>query len=100
MVEFLYENEEIRNEMQNSHLRAFPDLEKLYAKFYRVQANMRNSASLLDCVKVYNMIHTLESLVSFLNENVIDENHVLRTKIIAPLTETLEEFAKLKTMLE
>lgn len=50
------------------HLRTFPDLEKLYAKFYRVQAKLRNNAQLVDCVKVYNMIHTLESLVSYLNE--------------------------------
>jgi hypothetical protein len=81
-------------------LRTFPDLEKLYAKFYRVQAKMRNNAQLVDCVKVYNMIHTLESLVSFLNENVIDEKCALRAEVIEPLSGTLEEFAKLKTMLE
>ena len=46
------------------------------------------------------MIHTLESLVGYLNENVIDENHVLRTNIVTPLNETMEEFTKLKTMLE
>ena len=82
------------------HLRTFPDLEKLYAKFYRVQAKMRNNAQLVDCVKVYNMIHTLESLVSYLNENVVQEDHPLRTEVIEPLNATLEEFAKLKTMLE
>ena len=54
----------------------------------------------MDCVKVYNMIHTLESLVQFLNENVIDEKHSLRTEVIEPLTGTLEEFTKLKAMLE
>ena len=86
--------------MQTIHLRGFPDLEKLSAKFYRVQAKMRNNAQLVDCVKVYNMIHTLEGLVTFLNENLIDETHVVRTEMIEPLTETLEEFAKLKTMLE
>lgn len=82
------------------HLRTFPDLEKLYAKFYRVQAKLRNNAQLVDCVKVYNMIHTLESLVGYLNENVVQEDHPLRTEMIDPLTGTLEEFAKLKTMLE
>ena len=82
------------------HLRTFPDLEKLYAKFYRVQAKMRNNAQLVDCVKVYNMIHTLESLVSYLNENVVQEDHPLRTEVVEPLNSTLEEFAKLKTMLE
>lgn len=61
---------------------------------------MRNNAQLVDCVKVYNMIHTLESLVQFLNENVIDEKHALRAEVIDPLNGTLEEFGKLKTMLE
>ena len=86
--------------MQGMHLRGFPDLEKLSSKFYRVQAKMRHNAQLVDCVKVYNMIHTLEGLVGFLNEHLIDDAHVLRTEMIAPLTETLEEFSKLKTMLE
>ena len=100
IVEFFFVNEHIRNDVQSIHLRAFPDLEKLYAKFYRVQAKMRNNAQLVDCVKVYNMIHTLESLVQFLNENVIDDKHSLRTEVIEPLTGTLEEFTKLKAMLE
>ena len=82
------------------HLRTFPDLEKLYAKFYRVQAKMRHNAQLVDCVKVYNMIHTLESLVGYLNENIADEEHALRTEVIEPLNGTLEEFGKLKSMLE
>ena len=82
------------------HLRTFPDLEKLYAKFYRVQAKLRHNAQLVDCVKVYNMIHTLESLVGYLNENVVQEDHPLRTEVVDPLNGTLEEFAKLKVMLE
>lgn len=81
-------------------MRTFPDLEKLYAKFYRVQAKLRHNAQLVDCVKVYNMIHTLESLVGYLNENVVQEDHPLRTEVVDPLNGTLEEFAKLKVMLE
>ena len=55
----------------------------------------------MDCVKVYNMIHTLESLVSYLNENVTQEGeeHPMRVQVVDPLVETLEEFAKLKSML-
>ena len=100
IVEFFFSNEHLRNDVQNMHLRTFPDLEKLYAKFYRVQAKLRNNAQLIDCVKVYNMIHTLESLVSYLNENVAVEDHPLRAEVIEPLNSTLEEFAKLKSMLE
>ena len=100
IVEYFFSNEHIRNDVQGMHLRTFPDLEKLYAKFYRVQAKLRNNAQLVDCVKVYNMIATLESLVGYLNENVVEEEHPLRTEVIDPLNGTLEEFGKLKVMLE
>jgi DNA mismatch repair ATPase MutS len=86
--------------MQQTHLRTFPDLEKLYSKFYRVQAKMRNNAQLVDCVKVYNMIHTLEALVRFLDDACIDDSHKLRIEMIEPLKATLVEFGKLKQMLE
>lgn len=92
IVQFFLTNEHIRSDVQGIHLRTFPDLEKLYAKFYRVQAKMRHNAQLIDCVKVYNMIHTLESMVTFLNENVIDEQSGLRKEVLEPLNGTLEEF--------
>ena len=79
IVEYLYLNDHVRKDIQTIHLKAFPDLEKLYAKFYRVQAKLRNNAQLVDCVKVYNMIHTLQELCKYLDENVMDESHPLRT---------------------
>lgn len=49
----------MRKDIITIHLRRFPDIEKLYYKFYRVQAKLRHSANLVDCVKIYNMIQTL-----------------------------------------
>jgi hypothetical protein len=46
------------------------------------------------------MIHTLEALVLYLDESCIDEAHVLRSEMIDPLKGTLEDFSKLKQMLE
>jgi hypothetical protein len=46
------------------------------------------------------MIHTLEALVRYLNDACIDESHILRQEVIEPLSSTLEEFQKLKRMLE
>lgn len=46
------------------------------------------------------MIHTLESLCTFLDESIMEENHSLRTQILNPLKDTLEDFSKLKSMLE
>ena len=39
-------------------------------------------------------------MVTFLNENVIDEQSGLRKEVLEPLNGTLEEFQKLKAMLE
>lgn len=61
---------------------------------------MRNNASLVDCVKVYNMIHTLEALVKYLDDSCVDEENELRIQMIEPLKATLGEFVKLKQMLE
>lgn len=46
------------------------------------------------------MIHTLEALVNYLNEQNIEEMHSLRSEMVDPLYSTLEEFSKLKQMLE
>lgn len=46
------------------------------------------------------MIHTLEALVRYLDDACIDETHILRSEVIEPLHSTLEEFSKLKQMLE
>lgn len=78
----------------------FPDLEKLYAKFYRVQMKLRNNAQLVDCVKVYNMIFTLEGLCKYLDECIMDEGHPLRTVFLGQLQATLDDFNKLRQMLE
>ena len=46
------------------------------------------------------MIFTLENLCKFLNDNMMDEAHPLRTMVIDKLNGTLEDFFKLKEMLE
>jgi hypothetical protein len=61
---------------------------------------LRNNAQLVDCVKVYNMIFTLENLCKFLDESLMDEAHPLRTEILDKLKGTLDDFFKLKEMLE
>jgi len=56
----------------------FPDLEKLYSKFYRVQAGLRHSAQLVDCIKVYNMINNLNEMCGFMEQNCQTEAHALK----------------------
>ena len=81
-VEYLHDNEELRSGLQQNYLRSFPDIEKLYAKFYRVHAKLRNSAQLLDCVKVYNLITTLEGLCQYLEDNLSSDQDL---HLVVPL---------------
>ena len=81
-------------------MRGFPDLQKLYAKFYRVEAKMRNNTTLLDCVKIYNMINSLEGMIKFMNQSKTEDDNAFLKDIVNPLNETMEEFLKVKTMLE
>jgi len=46
------------------------------------------------------MIFTLEGLCRYLDENLMDEAHPLRTVILEQLKGTLDDFFKLKEMLE
>ena len=49
------------------------------------------------------MISTLQELCKYLDENMIDEameQHPLRTEILGKLKETLDDFSKLREMLE
>lgn len=46
------------------------------------------------------MIFTLQELCRYLDENLMDEVHPLRTQILDPLKGTLEDFSKLREMLE
>jgi len=48
IVEFFVNDENIRNNIQNDHLRQFPDIEKLHAKFYKVKNNLPHRANLVD----------------------------------------------------
>ena len=103
IVDFLILNESCRQDLQNNYLRQFPDIQKLYSKFYRVQAGVKHSANLLDCVKVYNLIQTLTGMCDYLSENVndMDESHEsIREVVLTPLKDTLDDFKVLSDMLE
>jgi hypothetical protein len=46
------------------------------------------------------MIFTLEALCKYLDESIMDDGHPLRSSILDSLKATLEDFFKLKEMLE
>lgn len=61
---------------------------------------MRHSATLVDCVKIYNMVVTLEQMCNEMQAVDIEDDHAVAVNIFQPLMETLDGFQKLKEMIE
>jgi DNA mismatch repair protein MSH2 len=100
IVEYFNSNNETRFDIQNDHLRQFPDIEKLHVKFYKVKNGIPNRANLVDCVKVYNIITSLESMTDYLNKLGLPNDHPIEknyTKVVASI---ITDFEDLKTMIE
>lgn len=53
VVESLFKDKTLMNYVRNDFLRKIPDLDKLYAKFYKVHSGKKYNASLVECAKVY-----------------------------------------------
>ena len=52
VVEGLIKDKNLLNHVRNEFLKKIPDLDKLYAKFYKVHSKKKYSASLIECIKV------------------------------------------------
>jgi len=54
-------------DIQNKFLKKIPDLDKLYSKFYKVHSERKqHGATLVDCIKVYQIVKNLEWIYGFL----------------------------------
>lgn len=95
LVEAFVENTELRQTMQEEHLRSIPDLYRLAKRFQRKQANLE------DVVRVYQVAIRLPGFVSSL-ENVMDERYQtpLETEYTAKLRQHSDSLAKLEEMVE
>ena len=95
LVEAFYNDTELRQTMQEVHLRSIPDLYRLAKRFQRRQANLE------DVVRVYQVAIRLPGFVSAL-ENVMDEQY--QTPLDAEYTSKLRQhsasLAKLEEMVE
>ena len=100
IVEFFVDNDNHRTAIQSEYFHNFPDIDKLFAKFYKVKNNKRNNASLADWVKCYNLILSLEQLYDFLKSLSLEHDHEITKWYVEPLKEYLTEFEKLKAMIE
>lgn len=95
LVEAFVENTELRQTMQEEHLRSIPDLYRLAKRFQRKQANLE------DVVRVYQVAIRLPGFVSSL-ENVMDEQYQtpLELEYTAKIRHHSNSLAKLEEMVE
>lgn len=95
LVEAFSNDTELRQTMQEEHLRAIPDLYRLAKKFQRKAANLE------DVVRTYQVVIRLPGFISAF-ESVMDEQY--RDPLDAEYTNKLREyndsFAKLQEMVE
>ncbi|KAL4979336.1 muts domain V-domain-containing protein [Aspergillus desertorum] len=95
LVEAFVVSTELRQTMQEEHLRSIPDLYRLAKRFQRKQANLE------DVVRVYQVAIRLPGFVNSL-ENVMDEEYQtpLETEYAAKLRSHSASLAKLEEMVE
>ncbi|KAL4945182.1 hypothetical protein BDV06DRAFT_209676 [Aspergillus oleicola] len=95
LVEAFVVSTELRQTMQEEHLRSIPDLYRLAKRFQRKQANLE------DVVRVYQVAIRLPGFVNSL-ENVMDEEYQtpLETEYTAKLRAHSNSLAKLEEMVE
>lgn len=95
LVEAFVTDTELRQTMQEEHLRSIPDLYRLAKRFQRRQANLE------DVVRVYQVAIRLPGFVSTL-ENVMDEQYQtpLEAEYTTKLRHHSDSLAKLEEMVE
>ena len=95
LVEAFVENTELRQTMQEEHLRSIPDLYRLAKRLQRKQANLE------DVVRVYQVAIRLPGFISSL-DNVMDEQYQtpLETEYTSKIRHHSDSLAKLEEMVE
>jgi DNA mismatch repair protein MSH2/vacuolar protein sorting-associated protein IST1 len=95
LVEAFVNDTELRQTMQEEHLRSIPDLYRLTKKFQRKKANLE------DVVRAYQVIIRLPGFLGTL-ESVIDEQYrdPLDAEYTSKIREYSDAFAKLQEMVE
>jgi DNA mismatch repair protein MSH2 len=100
VVEGLIKDKALLNHVRNEFLKKIPDLDKLYAKFYKVHSKKKYSASLIECIKVYQLVAALKSFCNYLNDYTSKQDEHLYKYYLDDLSTNLEDFEKFEEMIE
>lgn len=100
VVECLFKDKQLINYVRNDFLRKIPDLDKLYAKFYKVHSGKKYNASLVECAKVYQLVGALKNFCNYLSENINEDTQDLCTYYLKDLRTNLADFEKFEEMIE
>ncbi|KAI8812287.1 muts domain V-domain-containing protein [Cladochytrium replicatum] len=94
LVEALTASTELRQSLQDEHLKAFPDLQRLAKRF------LKGSANLQDVVRIYQVVLRLPDLVHELEAYNRSHMQLIRDTYAIKLNGFIERLDKLKELVE
>jgi len=94
IVEELIENTELRQALQEEHLKRMPDFKRIGKKF------QRQTASLQDVVRIYQVIQDLPLLKTSLEADNGKYKDIIDEKFIQPIDDIIVDLAKYSELVE
>ncbi|KAI8143014.1 DNA mismatch repair protein-like protein msh-2 [Fennellomyces sp. T-0311] len=97
LVQIMYDNTELRQSVQEQHLKSVPDIQRLAKRFDK------RMASLQDVVRIYQVVIGLPGLLTCLEMNVPEEEalaNLVHEIYAAPLKDCAARLHKLQDMVE
>lgn len=94
LVEVFVEDTELRQTLQEGHLKKIPDLNRLAKRFQKKIANLQ------DVVRLYQVVRALPAMVATLSRYQDAHAALLKQTFTAPLQQCAEDLEKFQEMVE
>eukprot|EP00794_Sanderia_malayensis_P000362 gene362-995_t len=94
IVEIFFENTELRQTIQDEHLKKIPDLSRLAKRIQRQKANLQ------DCVRIYQAIRRLPFLVNSLEKYDGKNETMIREIFTKVFQDSVADFSKFMELIE